>query len=437
MTDLTPTFADLVHEHDGSLSLYSRPLSIETADEFLKEAYRINTHISSLLAHLYKIRPSFLSIASTTQSTGKPGKPGKHRTTPSTSTTSREKDKQPLLSPTELDNITTSTSTLLHTLSTSISNLSSAETLRHETHSTLLDKKYGRKRSKASNLLFQWAAGSALSDDQNASDAGKKAEQITDEQTEDLLRSVREGVLWFLRRRLEGTIELQRGMVEKRIERAKEREKSVFYKVATATATATAASPSSSGPSSARPFDREDVAISAPSTYPDSALELTETQTKGFSTLDTAEVAAIEAELTPQQLQLFAEENDSMVKYYEETLSKVQYVSPRSILVPFPSPAQTNYQNHETKLTLGKKKNRNAEKSLLEISSLQQTLVSHLSVQEEYIGQMVNDASNTETNIGHGNRELKRASERRSAAQAVFWGTVGLCTWLVVWDAVF
>lgn len=81
--------------------------------------------------------------------------------------------------------------------------------------------------------------------------------------------------------------------------------------------------------------------------------------------------------------------------------------------------------------------NRNAEKSLLEISSLQQTLVSHLATQEEYIGQLVTDAGTTQTNIGEGNKELKRATEQRSTAQAVFWGTVGLCTWLVVWDLIF
>jgi t-SNARE complex subunit (syntaxin) len=80
---------------------------------------------------------------------------------------------------------------------------------------------------------------------------------------------------------------------------------------------------------------------------------------------------------------------------------------------------------------------RNAEKSLLEISSLQQTLVSHLATQEEYIEQLVTDASTTTSNIGQGNKELKRATQQRSTAQAVFWGTVGLCTWLVVWDLIF
>lgn len=80
---------------------------------------------------------------------------------------------------------------------------------------------------------------------------------------------------------------------------------------------------------------------------------------------------------------------------------------------------------------------RNVEKSLLEISSLQQTLVSHLATQEEYIEQLVTDAATTQENVGRGNRELKRATERRSTAQAVFWGTVGLCTWLIIWDLIF
>ena len=73
----------------------------------------------------------------------------------------------------------------------------------------------------------------------------------------------------------------------------------------------------------------------------------------------------------------------------------------------------------------------------MDIASLQQSLVTHLATQEDYIGQLVTDAGSMETNIGRGNKELRRATERRGAAQAVFWGTVGLCTWLVFWDIVF
>ncbi|KAL3467082.1 snare-complex protein syntaxin-18 N-terminus-domain-containing protein [Aspergillus heterothallicus] len=392
MTDLTPTFTELLHKENKRLSLATRPLTTETADEFLKEAYRINTHIASLLSYLHKIRPSYLSTSTHSSSRNNRNKPH-HRTTPSTSN-AREKE---TLSPTELDNITTSTSSLLHTLSSSISNLSSAESLRQETYSTLLDKKYGRKRSRASNLLFQWASGSSpLSEGQTdgAGASGKKEAQIVDEQKEELLKGVRESVLWYLRRQLETTIETQREMVEKRIERAREREKSVLYKASTS---------NTAGRGAGSRKRADSTSISAPSVYPETGYEFEQTQVDKAAILDESEVAAIEAELSPEQLQLFAEENDTMVRYYEDTLSKVQ----------------------------------SAEKSLLEISSLQQTLVTHLATQEEHIGQLVYDAENTETNIGRGNKELKRATERRSPAQAVFWGTVGLCTWLVVWDLIF
>jgi hypothetical protein len=50
--------------------------------------------------------------------------------------------------------------------------------------------------------------------------------------------------------------------------------------------------------------------------------------------LSEAETARIEAQLSPEQLQLFAEENDTMLRHYEDTLGKVQYVLPL-LLLPF------------------------------------------------------------------------------------------------------
>jgi hypothetical protein len=132
-----------------------------------------------------------------------------------------------------------------------------------------------------------------------------------------LLKGVRESILWFLRRQLENTIETQREMVEKRIERAREREKSVLYKASTSD-TAGAGAGARGRPGS--------TSISAPSAYPDAGFEGEPMPVGKGAVLDEAEVAAIEAELSPEQLQLFAEENDSMVRYYEDTLSKVQYV---------------------------------------------------------------------------------------------------------------
>ncbi|PIG69627.1 SNARE protein (Ufe1) [Aspergillus arachidicola] len=331
MTDLTPTLNAILLERQ------SPPIPIKTynkaspADEFLKEAYRINKHITSLTTYLQKIRPQYLSLT----------KASRHK--PSSPKSGEEAAAASPLSDSDRDQIDTSTSLVLH-------DLNGDEYLR---------KKYGR--SVAGRVLAKWASGSgALGDGE--SEEGKSEEQVREEEGVRVMQVVRGSVVWFLRRGLEDVVSLQRGLVERRIERV-----------------------------------LVVLVVLGGGFAMDDTVGL-----KGAG-MDESEVRAIEEELSAEQLQLFEAENDAMVRYYEDTLSKVQ----------------------------------NAEKSLLEISSLQQTLVSHLSTQEEYISQLVTDAESTQTNIGRGNKELKRASERRSAAQAVFWGTVGLCTSLIVWDLIF
>ena len=81
--------------------------------------------------------------------------------------------------------------------------------------------------------------------------------------------------------------------------------------------------------------------------------------------------------------------------------------------------------------------NRSAEKSLLEISELQTTLAANLEQQSEQIDLLVQNSYLTKENVGSGNKELKRASERKSTAQMAFYFTVALCGFLVTWDLVF
>jgi len=124
----------------------------------------------------------------------------------------------------------------------------------------------------------------------------------------------------------------------------------------------------------------------------------------------------IENQLDPEQLQLFAQENQDMLKQYEDQLDKVRYVYALS---------------HDLTAT---NEYSATEKSLLEISELQTTLANNLSVQSAHIDQLVQDSFSTTENVGSGNKELKRATERRSTAQAVFWSTCIFCTTLVLWD---
>jgi t-SNARE complex subunit (syntaxin) len=75
-----------------------------------------------------------------------------------------------------------------------------------------------------------------------------------------------------------------------------------------------------------------------------------------------------------------------------------------------------------------------AEKSLLEISELQTTLATNLSVQAAHIDQLVEDSHLATENVGSGNKQLKKATERRSTAQMVFYGTSAFCLTLILWD---
>ena len=113
--------------------------------------------------------------------------------------------------------------------------------------------------------------------------------------------------------------------------------------------------------------------------------------------------SATESQLSPEQLQAFESENADLLRHYEDQLDQV----------------------------------RQAERSILEISELHSTLHANLQQQSEHIEQLVQDSYLTTENLGKGNKELKRASERKSTAQAVFWGTVGFCSFLVIWDLVF
>lgn len=174
----------------------------------------------------------------------------------------------------------------------------------------MLGKKYGH--SAAGTLLWRWAGGAGATEGDEDGHAGKSVEQVRAEEEARTTQTVREGVLWFLRRGLEGAASVQRGMVEKRIERVREKEKSVLYKSAGqkgvpgdsyGSASASAGPTGPAGPASAPSLPTPDAAV-----------------------LSEADSAQIESQLSAEQLQLFAEENDSMLRHYEDTLGKVQYV---------------------------------------------------------------------------------------------------------------
>lgn len=72
----------------------------------------------------------------------------------------------------------------------------------------------------------------------------------------------------------------------------------------------------------------------------------------------------------------------------------------------------------------------------MEISELQSQLVNNLQAQSESIEQLESDSINTTENVGGGNKQLKKAAERKSTAKYVFYASCGLSVFLVVWDLV-
>jgi hypothetical protein len=372
MADLTPSLHEILTTKHSQSHKFSPAYSLSTAklDAFLTEAYQINTSITQLLTYLRAVRTPYLSTAPASrvknkrQANGHAGINGRvlgneipeHLTDP------------------QREAIDSETSSVLRELNTSITNLSNATSLQSTTARQVLDKKYG----KPSGILWRWAAG----DDPTDTDAGKSVEQIHDEGVLNTMKGFREGVLWYLNDRLRIALDVQGEMVQKRLDREREKARSVLYdprnkgvQISTSTADDLDGLPST-------------LNLRGKDTYrPDLEPSRQDEQQN----------------LTEEQLHLFASENSTLLNHYNSQLSKVTTV----------------------------------EKSLFEISSLQQTLVSHLTTQGEMIGGLVSDASNTDENVRKGNKELKKASERGSTARAVFFGTLGICSFLVIWDAIF
>jgi len=211
----------------------------------------------------------------------------------------------------------------------------------------------------------------------------KSPEEEREEAARKTVVAVRESIMLFLQQKLEEAGGVQSEMMEVRLSREVEKSKSSLEKTRVA---------------GGIPYAYDEGLNGIPP--PTSRKRISGKFTNG---LPPESGIHTEPQLSPEQLQLFESENADLLRHYEDQLDKV----------------------------------RQAEKSIYEISELHSTLHANLSQQSEHIEQLVQDSYLTTENLGKGNKELKRASERKSTAQAVFWGTVGFCSFLVVWDMIF
>jgi syntaxin 18 len=266
------------------------------------------------------------------------------------------------------DQIDAESKSTLRDLNAGIRQLEEVDQLRKDTERQIAASKRSRKNFGA---LGRWAAGNV--------NIAKSPEEQLEEARQNTVNTHRESVIWYLRRKLEDATETQRGMMETRLEREIEKSKSALYKV-----------------KGIPGFE------SRPSSHANDTSFSTTNAGASSNAVAVAEdeQRSIEQSLSPEQLQLFAKENNDMLKHYEDTLDQV----------------------------------RTAEKSMVEISELQTTLAQNLEIQATRIDQLVEDSANTEQNVLSGNKQLKKASEAFRWAPLLFYVSCGLSAFLITWD---
>ena len=180
-------------------------------------------------------------------------------------------------------------------MNTAIQNLSEAERLRQKARSTLAQRK---RATGPFGGLRVWAAG--------RSDTGKTPLEELEDAQAGMLSAHHESMLWYLRRQLEDCSELQMTMMEIRLTWEMERSKSRLYGAHASTTFA----PMAGGSTLEMPSG--DVG-SAQSGLRD-----------GISDVASVENVTSEFQLSHEQQQLLAEENQDMLKHYEDTLDQVR-----------------------------------------------------------------------------------------------------------------
>ena len=267
-----------------------------------------------------------------------------------------------------------------------------AEKLRQNTR---LKVELERHKRRGLGALGRWAAGGSV-------DNPKTPEEQLEAARQETIKVVRDSVIWYLRKKLEEAAEIQRGMMQTRLDREVEKSKSALYKtkgVVGGVAT----------------LEDMELSKSNGGSYPGSGDGNYGTRSPA---MDASERKSIEQTLSPEQLQLFAQENNDMLKHYEDALDKVRYV----------------LQSRAFFKLLTNAAGRTAERSMLEISELQTTLASNLELQSVRIDQLVSQSQETEEDIVGGNKQLKRAVERNGPARWVFRATCVFCGFLILWD---
>ncbi|KJK80302.1 hypothetical protein H634G_04541 [Metarhizium anisopliae BRIP 53293] len=173
-TDLTDDFNHALQKHNAAPTSGKAALDVDVLEGFVKEAYRINSHITSLHKELRDVRQAYLSTAQPRRT------PGRTAHGPPQVLTDRERE-----------DVDVNAKQMIRELNASIRGLEDAEQLRRETESALIRKKY----ASGFSALSSWASGGSIASRSPEHAAAEAQAQQTDMH--------RDGILWYLRQRLE------------------------------------------------------------------------------------------------------------------------------------------------------------------------------------------------------------------------------------------
>lgn len=221
------------------------------------------------------------------------------------------------LTDTQRDQIDAEAKSVLRDLHVAISSLSQAEEVRQNAESALSQN---RHRRHGFGALGQWAAGGGVS--------SKSPQEELREAEASSLKLHREGVLWYLQQKLAECGKVQSRMMEIRLVEEVEKSNSVLYKAR--------------GHGGPVPVWDDSLGTGVAKAKP--------RQRGGRSGISTE--AFQPGQLSEDQMQLFAQDNQDMLKQYEDRLDQVRFVytwdSHMTMLMQYPGRPNVHcsiYQN--------------------------------------------------------------------------------------------
>lgn len=251
-----------------------------------------NSHIAKLHQNLRSVRRAYLA-----------------RAQPHKGLRADQNQQQPaVLSDRDREAVDRDAKEMMRELNWSIEALDGAERVRHEAEAKAIQKKHG----SSLGALGSWAAGGA------GALSGKTPAQAEAEERAGEVKAHRDGVLWYLRQRLQACGQTQKAMMEARLAREIELNRSLG---------------SSQGLNMADFAEYKPAATSSKAGQSAAAAAAAAQE----STATAGSGAGEDQGLSQEQLQMFEEGNQDMMKYFESMHESVQYVGPvllLSLLVP-------------------------------------------------------------------------------------------------------